>query len=331
MEPFPEIKNIHAIPIELPGYADLKTANIYLVGSEEITMIDTGPKFPGSVELVEDQLNNYGYSFTDIERILITHGHIDHFGQAVKFREHAKKNIECYIHEEDTWRINSDFFNDEMLDDEARDLLNMVDLPEKEIERIMTRFSFFKYLADPLDDVSIMKEGDIFSGDGYEIQVIHTPGHSPGSCCFYEKNSKILFSGDIIIKHITPNPLYEARRSRLSDPNYKSLEAYVKSLKKLSELDCSYVFPGHWEYVSDLQKIIKTYRFHHRERMDLIWKALKKESRPIFQLIDDVFEFVPEDDVFLAVSEILVHLEIMQLEGRVELADPGPPAYYIAT
>jgi len=64
--------------------------------------------------------------------------------------------------------------------------------------------------------------------------------------------------------------------------------------------------------------------------MDLVWRALKKKSRPIYHLINDVFPFVPENDFFLAVSEVFVHLEILIDEGRAELADPGPPALYRA-
>lgn len=64
--------------------------------------------------------------------------------------------------------------------------------------------------------------------------------------------------------------------------------------------------------------------------MDLVWKALKRQSHPIYDLIDDVFPFVPENDVFLAVSEIFVHLEILINEGRAALADPGPPTLYRA-
>ena len=61
-----------------------------------------------------------------------------------------------------------------------------------------------------------------------------------------------------------------------------------------------------------------------------MWNALKKKSRPIYHLIDDVFPFVSENDIFLAVSEIFVHLEILINEGRAELTDPGPPAFYRA-
>jgi len=64
--------------------------------------------------------------------------------------------------------------------------------------------------------------------------------------------------------------------------------------------------------------------------MDLLWKALKVQFRPIYHLIDDLLPFVPEDYVFLAVTEIFVHLEILINEGRAELADPGLPALYRA-
>ncbi len=66
------------------------------------------------------------------------------------------------------------------------------------------------------------------------------------------------------------------------------------------------------------------------ERKELVWRTLQRNSRPIYHLIDDVFPFVPEGDIFLAISEILVHLELLIDEGRAELADPGPPAYYRA-
>jgi 5'(3')-deoxyribonucleotidase len=69
---------------------------------------------------------------------------------------------------------------------------------------------------------------------------------------------------------------------------------------------------------------------YYRERIDLVWKALKVQSRPIYHLIDDVFPFVPENDVFLAVSELFVHLEILINEGRAELADSGPSTLYRA-
>jgi len=118
------------------------------------------------------------------------------------------------------------------------------------------------------------------------------------------------------------------KRNGLRGPDCKSLKAYSRSLDKLAELDIQYVFPGHGEYIRDLERVISMYKSHHRERMELIWNALNKQARPLYDIIEDVFLQVPEGDVFLAISEILVHLEILIDEGRAELIDPGPPAIY---
>jgi glyoxylase-like metal-dependent hydrolase (beta-lactamase superfamily II) len=330
IKPFPKLENIHAVAIPLPEPPDLITANVYAVGKNPITLIDTGPKIPGSFEFVRKKLQSAGFDFNDIERIIITHGHVDHFGLAVSICEAAGHSIQCFLHGEDTWRVVSKGFHEGMWSKGMKQFAAIADIPQKEIQKMRKRFSSFMEFADPLRDVFPMEGGDEFAGDGYHLTVIHTPGHSPGACCLYESRKKILFSGDHIIKHITPNPLIEVNRDHLRDPSYQSLKAYLDSLDKLIGLDAQFVFAGHGEYIKDLSGIISAYKVHHQERMDLVWNALKKKSRPIYHLIDDVFPFVPENDIFLAVSEIFVHLEILINEGRAEVADPGPPALYRA-
>ena len=330
IKPFPEFNNVHSIAIPLPEFSDLITSNLYVIGKGPVTLIDTGPKFPGSFEFVLKAFKHAGLKISDIERIIITHGHVDHFGLAGRIIETAGSPIPCLIHAEDKWRISSEAFQEEEWSEEAGDLMAMVHMPQKEIEKIRNRFSFFNQLCDPIDEASPLEDGDELVGAGYHLRVIHTPGHSPGTICLYESQDKILFSGDHIIKHITPNPLVEVRRNRLRDPDYQSLKAYMQSLHKLKGLDVRFVFPGHGEYITDLAVIISTYIEHHRQRMDRVWEALKKKSRPLYDLIDDVFNHVPETDVFLAISEILVHLEMLINEGRVALVDPGPPAFYEA-
>ena len=330
IKPFPTLENIRAIAVPLPEPPDLITANVYAIGKGPLTLIDTGPKIPGSLEFIRKKLRLAGFDFSDIARIIVTHVHVDHFGLAVSMGEAARHPIECFIHAEDRWRVFPENFYEEMRNEETERFMAMVDMPRKEVKKMRKRFSSIRALAEPLDEISVMEDGDEFSGDGYNLKVIHTPGHSPGTCCLYESRHKVLFSGDHIIKHLTPNPFVETERTHLRNPHYQSLKAYLESLEKLTGLDARFVFPGHGEYVKDLQGIISSYKAHHRERMDLVWKALKKQSRPIYHLIDDIFPFVPENDAFLAVSEIFVHLEILINEGRAALADPGPPALYRA-
>jgi len=306
IKPFPKLENIHAIPIPMPEPPELITANVYAVGKGPVTLIDTGPKTPGSLAFIQRH------------------------GLAVGIQETVGHPVSCFIHSQDRWRVSSDTFQEVLWSKEADQFMSVAGIPQKEIETVKKRFSSFKTLCDPLSEISTMEDGDEFTGDGYRLRLIHTPGHTPGTCCLYESRQKILFSGDHIIKHITPNPFIELKRHHLCDPHYQSLRAYSESLDKLTGLEVRFVFPGHGEYIEDLLDIISTYRVHHRERMELVWNALKKKSRPLYDIIDDVFACVPEGHLFLAISEIFVHLEILINEGRAELADPGPPALYRA-
>lgn len=330
IKPFPDVENIHVIAIPMPEFSDLITANVYAVGEGPLTLIDTGPKMEGSLAFIQEKLELQGFTFEDVERIVVTHGHADHFGLAAKIREAAGHPVECFIHPEDAWRMGSENFVQDLWNKEMDDFSTMVGMPEKEVEKIRKRFSTFKGLCDPIDDVSTMEDGDEFVGNGCHLRVIHTPGHSSGSCCLYECEKKVLFTGDHIIKNITPNPLVEIKRDRLRDQNYQSLKAYMNSLNKTADVDARFVFPAHGEHIEDLSGVIASYAAHHQQRLEQVWKALKKNSRPLYYLIDDVFTHVPESDVFLAISEIIVHLEILLNEGRAELTDPGPPALYRA-
>ena len=329
IQPFPEFENVHAVAIPFPESPDLINANVFALGKGPITLIDSGPRIHGSLGFIQKTLQTAGLGFRDIKRIVITHGHVDHFGLVASIREAARQQIECFVHAEDVWRVSKENFSEQMWNEGMSHFMAMVGMPEKEIGKIRKRFSSFGELADPLDEVSVMEDGDEFSGDGYELKVIHTPGHSPGSSCLYESRRKILFTGDHILKHITPNPLVEIyHRNSLRDPHYQSLRAYVSSVDKFIGLDVQFAFPGHGEYIDDLSSIIASYKMHYRSRKDLVWKAVKKKSRPIYYLIEDLFPSVPGNAIFLAASEIVAYLEILINEGSMELADPGPPAIY---
>ena len=328
IRPFPQLENIYPVAIPFPNNSHLISANIYAVGKESVTLIDTGPKFPGIFTLLEKQLTLAGIKMTSIERILVTHGHIDHFGLAVEIQKAAGHPVEFLIHADDSWKSSSENLRGQLWIPETDNFMAMAGVPEEAIETAKNRFIFFKTMCDPLDTVSTMKDGDEIEADGYQLKIIHTPGHTAGSCCIYESGHKILFSGVHIIKHITPNPLVELRRSHLKDPSYQSLKAYTESLDKLTGLDVQYVFPGHGEYIEDLSNIISSYKSHHHQRMDLLWQTLKNSPRPIYDLVDDIFPHMPRNEIFLAISDIVAHLEILINAGRVMIIDPGPPALY---
>ena len=328
IKPSPDSENITPIALPVPGLSNLITVNLYALGKGPITLIDTCLKAPGTMEYVDRALREAGLDIMDVERIIITHGHMDHFGLASTIRNAAEHPIQCFIHGKDRWQISSEHFGREMWNEDANALMAMAGMPLEEKEKVKKRFASFRELGDPLDEVSVFEDGTEFEGEGYHLKVVHTPGHTPGSCCIYECEQKILFSGDTLIKHITPNPLVVIKRTELRDPGYKSLKAYSRSLDRLAGMDIKYVFTGHGEYVRDMPGLISTYKRHHRERMELVWTSLHNRARTLYEIIGDVIREVPDGDMFLAISEIFVHLEILLEEERAELVDPGPPALY---
>lgn len=330
MKPYPEMSDIHVFQLPLPDFPYLKTANIYAVGKGPVTLIDTGPKMPGSLVALERYLRSVGCGFEDVERILLTHAHVDHAGLVNKIMAAAGHPIECFIHPDDKWRILKGNRQEQIWNDKARRFCMLMGFPPSAIESARKHFLSLEDLFDPLESVSILEDGDEFTGDGYRLIALHTPGHTSGGCCFYEPAKKILFSGDTVIKHITPIPLIEMRPDRPDNPNYRSLRAFQQTLRRLEGLDIRYVFSGHGEVVEDFQALAASYLRHHEGRMEQVWQALRDGAGQGYDILKIVFPKVPGGNCFLAMIEIVAHLESLMDGGRVRLVEDGPPAVYRA-
>ena len=89
-----------------------------------------------------------------------------------------------------------------------------------------------------------LQEGDL-SLDDLELQVILTPGHSPGSVCLYWSDQKVLFTGDVVFKE-------GLGRTDLPGGDGAKLKA---SIKRLAELDVEWLLSGHGDPVSGEKEV----------------------------------------------------------------------------
>jgi len=201
-------------------------SNTWLIDGELIVDCGTGKFF---TEL-KDEIIAEGFDPSKIKMIVLTHYHYDHSGGAKKFRDWL--NAKIYIHSADAGYI-----------EHGETLANIFGEAEKSTT------------ADVL-----LEDKDEIKTKNFIFQVIHTPGHTQGSICLYEKRKKILISGDT---------LFADGFGRTDLPGGNS-EEMKKSLRKLIKLDINYLLPGHGNPkvsgVSFLIKQILTGSLGHRHR-----------------------------------------------------------------
>jgi len=323
------IPGIYQLKVPIPDNP-LENTNVYLIrGDDGHVLIDAGWNDDAALQSLQNQLSDIGVEFRDISRILITHAHHDHYGLAGRIRDLSGATIA--LHEQDRRFLNPQYasFN-EYLDGIER-WFRGNGVPEHELPASRMFATMRRTAASVLPDVTL-NDGDIISVGDFNLQVIWTPGHSPGHVCFYEPERKLLFAGDHVLSVITPNislqPL--ARNNPLAD--------FVNSLKKVRPLEISLAMPAHEQLIEDLPGRIDVIIRHHEVRNQEILAAVKDEPMTAFNISGYItwmpdfggvhFDNLAVNDRRMAITETLAHLEAMRVGGRIIRTDRNDMVFY---
>jgi glyoxylase-like metal-dependent hydrolase (beta-lactamase superfamily II) len=307
--------------IELPIPFPLKTMNVYFIDDSPRTLVDVGIKTDASYDALKKALETLGHRLNSIERILITHGHIDHYGQAKKLS--LLSGAPIYLHPKEYGRIRSILHSLGHL----RSILLRNGAPEALVNEAVQYIESAQSMADPLEDAFFLNDGDPVSFKSMSWRTIHCPGHSPGLICFHWPDKKILFTGDHLLKEITPNPILNV--SEYSPPfRYPSLKDYLTSLEKIERFDLALLLPGHGEEIHEVRGLIQKIFSHHKGRMDRVLFSLSKCEKTPFEIAMDLFPGVPPFEIFLGISEAVGHLEILKEKGIVKLKEKEGKDYF---
>jgi glyoxylase-like metal-dependent hydrolase (beta-lactamase superfamily II) len=181
--------------------------------------------------------------------------------------------------------------------------------------------------SDPLEEAFFLNDGDPIPFRSMIWKTIHCPGHSPGLICFHWPEKKILFTGDHLLKEITPNPVLNVYESK-PPFHYPSLKEYLTSLEKIEKLDISLLLPAHGEEVDDAKGLIQKIFTHHKERMNNVLFSLSEGEKTPFEIAMHLFPDVPPFELFLGISEAVGHLEILREKGMVNVKEKEGKDYY---
>jgi glyoxylase-like metal-dependent hydrolase (beta-lactamase superfamily II) len=299
-------------------------ANVYVFPADPITLFDCGPNTPATENALMLGLAAVGMAPEQIARIAISHAHPDHYGMAPRLREMSGAQI--LVGERDLPKMQ----DRSMLVATGR-LLLQAGMPMEELAEMGKRErKLGSEIRPEVEEAAALRDGDRLRFDGFELEVLHLPGHTAGHICLYHRESGILFSGDTLLLDISPNPLIEPDPM---DPTERrrSLIEYLASLDRLSHLPLSTVFPGHGPPIEDPMTVIQEMRSHHRRRTDTLAQMLDEGGKSAWQLANELFPRLEGFDNFLAVSEVVAHIDLLVDQGKAEPVERDEITYYRRT
>src|SRR5438045_1084926 len=312
------------IPITLPTPFYIGPVNVYLIKDDPITLIDTGPKTIETADVLRAGLRNAGISISDIRRIVLTHAHEDHCGMARALRDEAK-DAQVFVH---GWETGHRAGRLEY--EEHRRLLERAGVPAEEIAQMRRMYEGVRRYADALEDGehAELSDDEEMKFEKGALRVVHTPGHTPGSCSFLREADRTIIAGDCVLKRITPNPILSPDPV---DPTrrFRSLAEYLVSLARLRSLSPTLVYGGHGEPVSDYEELFNRYLRAINERQTEVVRLIPKKGATAWDISLELFPGAGDVHRFLAVSESVAHLDLAHSENKLalELSGDGRELY----
>ena len=304
------------IPLSIPTPFYVGDVNVYLIKEDPLTLIDVGPKTKEAAEALRMKLGEHGVRVSDIKRIVLTHAHEDHCGLARQVRDEAK-DAEILVHPWETGHLFG-----RLAREEHKKLLLRSGVPETVLEEMRALYENISLLTDSLEDgdFGMLADNSELEFESGSLRVLHTPGHTPGSCSFVREANRTLICGDCVLKRITPNPILSPDPI---DPQkrFPSLAEYLVSLARLREFRPTLTYGGHGEPVSDFEEIFNRYVRAIDERQRRVISLVSNPGVTAFDVAQELFPDSFNHDVhrFLAISEAVAHLDYAESERKINV------------
>ncbi len=214
----------HCFPWRDPG---TNNCNTYFFEGPPRILIDPGHR--GFLPRVQGELEKLGYGLDQIDLVLGTHCHPDHIEAVSGF-------------------------------DRRRTLFGL----HRDEWKLLAQFKNLSFMTGGLDLTSLepeifIKEGEL-QLNGEHWQLLHCPGHSPGSICIFDPQRRILVSGDVVFKD-------GIGRVDLPGGNARALK---KSISRLPSLEARFLLPGHGEPLIGEDRVASNFEHIRRTWFDYL-------------------------------------------------------------
>lgn len=314
MNPETSLEHLHAIELPTPFPVGPVTAYLADAPGEALTLIDTGPRTAETRAALEAELARLGYTLADLERIVVTHAHADHYGLTADLVDLSQAQVLSH-----RWNIPT--LADCEADRQQRvgfyaELFRQAAVPAEVMTAVGLATKGMGQFVRPVQVTAILAEGDSLRLAGRDWQVLHTPGHAAGLICLYEPVSRTLLSSDHLLADISSNPVVEPPPPGQTE-RPRSLALYQASLQRVAAMDIGRALPSHGPIIHDVAGLVNRRLAFHQQRLAQVLAALRQGARTTWQVSQVLFPGRSALDTFLAVSEVIGHLDLLEIEGRI--------------
>lgn len=349
--PHARVEGVHCLAIPTPFAVG--RVNCYLIEDEPLTLLDAGPNSATSLTALEAALAEHGHRAEDLERIVVTHQHIDHIGLVDILAKRSGAEV-CALDRLAPWLAN---YKQEMEENDSFSAAIMLrnGIPQDVVHALRAVSASFRAWGAAAHVTRPLAEGELLEFASRSWRVLHRPGHSPSDTVFFDEATGELFGGDHLIKHISSNPLLskpleplparagsgnEEERAKPPEPSSagtekgdekengslnravaarpRALMTYMDSLRATREMDLEVVHAGHGEPVEGHRELIDERMRMHERRANKLHALIAERPRNAYELAQEMWGNVAVTQAFLTLSEVLGHVDLLIEEGRVK-------------
>jgi glyoxylase-like metal-dependent hydrolase (beta-lactamase superfamily II) len=308
---------IHRIAVPIP-FADAGApVNAYAIenGDGTLTLFDTGLGTPEAEGSLRASAAAAGLDLGKVSRVIVSHGHIDHYGLAQTFAEVNDAPVHLHAADYDKvvggerWAARPERYSSYFI---------RLGVPADIVEKMVKLAGSHERFARRVDEARVRAAtpGERFSFGRFEGQLVHMPGHTPGLMCLWVEEFRLFFSDDHLLARISPNPLIELGEGG-DEQKFLALPTYLKSAKRAYEMDIDLVLPGHGPPFRGHRPLLDGLFHFYDVRQERLCARLAVSDASAVEMVRSLFGRADPMRLFLTLSEVIGNLEVLEAKGRV--------------
>jgi len=325
-------EGIHCLAIPTPFMVG--RVNAYLIEDSPLTLVDSGPNSAKALDELEQALHAHGHKIEDIELLVVTHQHIDHFGLAAILARRSGAEVAALGA---LAPFLASYGQEAELDDLfAERLMLRHGIPPEVVTVLRAVSAGFRAWGAAVQITRPLADGALLELRDRKLRVLHRPGHSPSDTVFVDEERAIMLAADHLIAHISSNPLLARPLAASAEHDYdgprpQALLTYIDSLEKTRAMELSLVLSGHGRPITDHVALIDERFRLHRRRAQKIAGLIASQPRTAHEIAQELWGNVAVTQAYLTLSEVLGHVDLLLRDGTVVEQEHDGVARFRAT